>query len=105
MEADLITKIGKKGVIVIPAKLRELFGFKEGTLVIAEAREDGILIKPVVTLPVEIYSTSRIAEFLLNNSVDAEEYEEAVSEVKLMGLNPEEILHEKPKMLEEKSGG
>ncbi len=37
------SKIGKRGVVVIPAPLRRRFGLTEGSLVIAEEREDGIL--------------------------------------------------------------
>ncbi len=96
MAQEEFVKIGKKGVLVIPAKLRELFGLKEGALVITEATDGGILIRPAVTLPVEVYSPIRHAEFLLNNSVDLEEYHQARDEVVAMGLNPDEILHERP---------
>lgn len=89
-------KIGKKGVFVIPARLRKRFGLEEGSLVIAEEKEDGILIRPAVALPVEIYSPERVAEFFLSNAVDNKEYEEAISKVKEMGLNPDEIPHSKP---------
>jgi AbrB family looped-hinge helix DNA binding protein len=43
---------GKRGTVVLPAALRRQFGIEEGTLVIAEARADGILIRPAVALPV-----------------------------------------------------
>jgi AbrB family looped-hinge helix DNA binding protein len=91
-----VVKIGKKGVLVIPAKLRELFDFKEGALVITEATEGGILIRPAVTLPIEVYSPTRHAEFLLSNAVDAQEYQNAIHEVVAMGLNPDEIPHDRP---------
>ncbi len=45
---------------------------------------------------VELYTDRRIAEFLLNNATDAEEYEFARSEVLAMGLDPDQIAHEKP---------
>jgi hypothetical protein len=50
----------------------------------------------VVTLPVEIYSAERKAEFLLNNTVTADDYASAVKEVRNMGLDPETIPHKKP---------
>lgn len=65
-------------------------------MVIAEEREDGILIRPAGALPVEVYSQERIAEFLLANAVDKEDYAQAVSRVKQMGLDPESIPHLKP---------
>jgi hypothetical protein len=44
----------------------------------------------------EDYSSERIAEFLLSNALDAEDYAEAVAEVRRMGLDPEKIPHQKP---------
>ena len=60
------SKVGKRGAVVIPARLRKRFGLREGMLVIAEAREDGILLRPAVALPLEAYSPERVAEFLLS---------------------------------------
>ena len=73
-----ITKIGKRGTIVIPAELRRRFDLKEGSQVIVEEREDGLSVRPAVTLPVEIYSPERKAEFLLNNAVSKDDYRWAV---------------------------
>jgi len=39
-------RVGKRGAIVVPAKLRKRFGIEEGSIVIAEEKEDGILIRP-----------------------------------------------------------
>jgi AbrB family looped-hinge helix DNA binding protein len=90
------SKVGKRGGVVIPARLRKKYGIDEGTLVIAEEREDGILIRPAVALPLETYSPERIAEFLLSNAVDAEDYARAVGRVRSMGLDPDSIAHSKP---------
>src|SRR4030042_7074348 len=91
------TKIGRRGAVVIPVGLRKKYGFEEGSLVIAEARAEGVLLRPVATIPIEIYTPERKAEFLLNNAVTPEDYAWAVREVRKMGLNPENISHEKPK--------
>jgi len=91
-----ISKVGKRGAIVIPADLRKRFGIEEGTLVIAEEREDGILVRPAVALPIETYSSERVAEFLLSNAVDENDYANAVERVKGMGLDPEAIPHSRP---------
>lgn len=91
------TKIGKRGVIVIPSKLRDRFGFQEGSLVIAEEREDGVLIRPAAVFPIERYSAERKAEFLLSNAVDDDDYAQAVNQVRSMGLDPNAILHTRPK--------
>jgi hypothetical protein len=66
---------------------------KEGTLVIAEEREDGALLGPV---PFEVYTPTRRAGFLLSNAVDASDYEAAVREVMKMGLDPAAVPHRKP---------
>ncbi len=90
------SKVGKRGVVVIPVRMRRRFGLEEGSLVITEETEDGILIRPAVALPVEIYTPERKAEFLLSNAVDEEEYQEALKEVRQMGLDPEAIPHYQP---------
>lgn len=89
-------KVGKRGTFVIPVRLRKRFGIKEGSLLIAEETGEGILIRPAVAVPVEIYSPERIAEFLLSNALDAEDYAEARTEVIEMGLDPDSIPHTKP---------
>jgi len=91
------TKIGKRGAVVIPAGLRRKYGFEEGSLVVAEAREEGVLLRPAVTLPLERYTPERKAEFLLNNAVTPEDYAWALREVKKLGIDPKTIPHEKPK--------
>lgn len=44
-------KVGKRGTIIVPAKLRRRYGIEEGALVTAEAREDGVLIRPRSSSP------------------------------------------------------
>ena len=89
-------KVGKRGTVVIPAALRRHFSIKEGTLVIAEATAEGVLLRPAIALPIETYSLERQAEFLLSNAIDAEDYQKAKDVVYQMGLNPDNILHYKP---------
>jgi AbrB family looped-hinge helix DNA binding protein len=95
MEA-LASKVGRRGTVVLPAKLRRRLGIEEGSFVVAEEREDGILIRPAAVIPVEIYTAEHRAEFLLNNAVDAEDYRRARAEVKRMGLDPDRIKHHRP---------
>ena len=85
-------KLGKRGTLVIPAKLRQRFALKEGDLLVTEEREDGILLRPAVAVPVEIYTPQRKAEFLLNNAVTKEDYDRACRSISDdLGLNPSEI--------------
>lgn len=91
------SKVGKRGTVVVPARLRRRFGIEEGSLVVAQECEDGILIRPAVAVPVEIYTPERKAEFLLSNAVDEQDYQAAVGEVKKMGLDPSKIRHHRPR--------
>ena len=89
-------RVGKKGVFTIPAALRKRFGLHDGSLVIAEERADGILLRPAVASPLEMYDDARAAGFLLSNATDADDYEAARAEVQAMGLDPDTIVHRKP---------
>ena len=91
-----VSKVGKRRAIVVPARLRRKFGIEPGKLVVAEERREGILIRPAIAVPVEIYTPERRAEFLLTNAVDAEDYRRAAAEVRRMGLDPDRIPHQKP---------
>lgn len=90
------SRVGKRGTVVIPAALRRRYGIEEGTLVIAEPHEGGVLIRPAVVLPVEVYTPERKAQFLLSNAVNAADYAGAVAAVRAMGLDPAAIPHYKP---------
>jgi AbrB family looped-hinge helix DNA binding protein len=89
-------KAGKRGAIVVPAKLRRRFGIEEGTVVIAEEREDGILIRPAVVVPIERYTPERKAEFLLSNATTRADYRKARKEVQKLGIDADSIPHRRP---------
>lgn len=55
--------ITSRGIITLPAKLRDAMGLKAEDLLIAEMTAEGILLRPAVTLPIEMYSAKRIREF------------------------------------------
>lgn len=55
--------ITSRGVVTLPAKLRQALGLKADDQLIAETTPDGLLLRPAITLPVEIYSENRIREF------------------------------------------
>ena len=89
--------IGKRGTVVIPAKLRKRYRLDVGGTMLIEEREDGILMRPAVTIPieVEVYTPERLAEFFLNNAMDTEDYLEARKEVVAMGIDPDSIDHQR----------
>ena len=91
------SRVGKRGAVVIPAALRRRYGIEEGSLLIAEGREEGILLRPALAVPlVESYRPERKAEFLLSNAVDGEDYARAEEEVRKLGLDPATIPHRRP---------
>lgn len=94
--------MGRRGTVVIPASLRRRFKIEDGALVVIEENAEGVLIRPAVTLPIEIYSKKRQAEFLLSNAVDTEDYKKARDEVRKLGLDPEKISHYKPTQSEQR---
>lgn len=90
------SKVGKRGSVVIPAALRRRYGIEEGSLVVAEGTEEGVLIRPAVAVALEVYGPERKAEFLLSNAVDDEDYARAREEVRAMGLDPDAVPHAEP---------
>ena len=61
MKATL--SISGRGLIALPAKMREAAGMRPLDNLIAETTAEGILLRPAVTVPIEIYSDERLAEF------------------------------------------
>jgi AbrB family looped-hinge helix DNA binding protein len=89
-------KVGKRGAIIVPARLRKRFGIEEGALVTAEETEDGILIRPAIVMPVERYTPQRKAEFLLSTATTRADYQRVRSEVRKLGIDPDSIPHRRP---------
>ena len=50
-------------MVTLPSKLRRALGLKADDQLIAETTPEGLLLRPAVTLPVEVYSDKRIREF------------------------------------------
>ena len=55
--------VTSRGVVTLPLGIRKALGIKADDTLIAETTPDGLLLRPAVTLPVEIYSDKRIREF------------------------------------------
>ncbi len=55
--------INERGVITIPAALRQAFGLRPNDELIVEQTDQGLLLRPSVSVPIELYSEDRIAEF------------------------------------------
>jgi AbrB family looped-hinge helix DNA binding protein len=58
-----LVTINSRGVVTLPAKLREELGIQPDDQLIAETTPEGLLLRPAVTLPIEIYNAEREREF------------------------------------------
>jgi len=85
-----------RGPIIVPARLRRHFGIEEGSIVIAEQKDEGILIRLAVVVPVEKYTPERKAEFLLSNVTGESDYRRARRTVHKLGIDPDSIPHRRP---------
>ena len=81
MARSEVGRVGKRGTLV------------DGAGVVMEATPNGVLVRPAVTMPIEVYVPQRRAAFLLSNAVDDEEYEAALQEVRRLGVDPGEVPH------------
>ena len=89
-------KVGKRGAIIVPASLRKRFGIEEGTMVTAEEKDGGILIRPAIVVPIERYGPERKAEFLLSTATSESDYRKARTAVRKLGIDPDSIPHPRP---------
>ena len=62
-----IININGRGTLTLPKVLRERLGIQTRGQVVVEETSKGLLLRPGVTVPVEIYSPQRLAEFERNN--------------------------------------
>lgn len=69
--------INERGVITIPAALRRAFGLEAGAQLIAEDTPEGILLRPSIHVPIEVYTEERITEFVS----DEEEIEKLLPDI------------------------
>lgn len=55
--------VSSRGVVTLPARLRQAMGLKADDQLIAETTPEGLLLRPAVTLPLEVYTPQREREF------------------------------------------
>lgn len=56
-------QINKRGNLTLPMPLRKMLGLEKGGVILAEPSDRGIMLKPAIAFPIEMYSDSRTAEF------------------------------------------
>ena len=63
--------MSQRGVITIPTRMREAFGLKANDQLIIEDTPEGLLLRPAVSLPIEMYAEERVAEFTRDDNAIA----------------------------------
>jgi AbrB family looped-hinge helix DNA binding protein len=89
--ATTTIKMGKRGTIVLPAKLRKQFGLEDGSLLVTEAKDGEIRLRPAFVYEPEVWSPEERAYFILINSVTKEEWDRNLPEITQMGVDPAKI--------------
>ena len=89
--ASMTVKMGKRGTLVLPSKLRKQLGLIDGSLLTTEVKNGEIRIRPTYLYEPEVWSDQRRAFFLLYNSVTKEEWDEVLPEVLTLGIDPATI--------------
>jgi bifunctional DNA-binding transcriptional regulator/antitoxin component of YhaV-PrlF toxin-antitoxin module len=62
-----VININDRGTLTLPKEMRRRLGLGRNAQVVAEETDEGVLLRPGVTFPVELYSEERLAEFHRHN--------------------------------------
>jgi AbrB family looped-hinge helix DNA binding protein len=84
-------KMGKRGTVVIPAKLRKQFGMEDGSHLMVESKDGGISIRPATVYEPEVWSDEERCYFILINSMTKEEWDANLPDVLARGIDPAKI--------------
>jgi AbrB family looped-hinge helix DNA binding protein len=84
-------KMGKRGTIVLPAKLRKQFGLADGSLLVTEAKDGEIRLRPAFVYEPEVWPPEERAYYILINSMTKEEWDENLPHVLELGVDPAKI--------------
>jgi len=84
-------KMGKRGTLVLPAKLRKQFGLTDGSLLTTEIKDGEIRIRPAYIYEPEVWSDETRSYFLLINSMTKEKWDSNLPEVLELGIDPTRI--------------
>ncbi|HBS28970.1 MAG TPA: AbrB family transcriptional regulator [Phycisphaerales bacterium] len=89
--------LDKRGAVVIPKNVRRALGIEPDGLLLLRVEDGRIVLIPAEAVPKgERYSPQRVAEFLLTNAIDENDYARARDRVRGLGLDPDTIAHERP---------
>lgn len=63
-----VVHINQRGTFTIPKELREKYGLDRQAIL--EEAQDGLILRPAATYPIELYTDERLAEFHRMNEED-----------------------------------
>jgi bifunctional DNA-binding transcriptional regulator/antitoxin component of YhaV-PrlF toxin-antitoxin module len=89
--ATTTIKMGKRGTLVLPAKLRKQLGLTDGSLLTTELRDGEIRMRPAYVYEPEVWSDEERCFFILINSMTKEEWDRNLPEVLELGIDPTKI--------------
>jgi AbrB family looped-hinge helix DNA binding protein len=55
--------VNSRGDIALPVEMRQAMGLKADDTLIAELTPEGILLRPAMSVPIEIYTPKRLRQF------------------------------------------
>ena len=56
-------QVNERGSLTLPKSLRKALGIERGGVVMVELSREGLVLKPAVSFPIELYGNERIEEF------------------------------------------
>ena len=69
-----IISINEQGTITLPQDLIKKYGLEVGIQIVIEESEAGLILRPNIMFPVEIYSDERVEEFRQQNEKELENF-------------------------------
>lgn len=69
-----IISINERGTITLPLDLIKKYGLEVGGQIVIEESEAGLILRPNITFPVEIYSDERVKEFQQQNEDELKDF-------------------------------
>lgn len=88
-------QMGKRGTIVIPAKLRKKLGLTDGCLLLVSESDGSVRLRLAKVVNQDGDARLKLASSLLSGAADLGEYFAAMEEVRRMGFEPDEVPHER----------
>lgn len=62
-----VISINEHGTLTLPKEMRVRLGITASGQVVVDETSEGVLLRPGVTVPIEVYLAERLGEFTRNN--------------------------------------